>query len=94
MQPIISSIHKSLCSDGAMFNSGFFLGFIQTVKFNKTTLDNPLSTIWDASLNGMFTGLGGLLASTFIPRPLKCIIPMSVLVCCIYYKYKDLKKID
>ena len=91
MQAIILLLHKSLCTETAVINSGFFLGFIYTLKLNKKTLDYPLTSLANASINGIFTSYGALVASAFIPKPMHFSIPVTVIASCIYYKYKDIK---
>lgn len=77
-------------SDLAITTSGFLLGFIHNFKFNKQTLNNPLSTIFGSSICGFFTSIGAEIVAGFLPPNLRFLIPTTIMSSCAYYKYKDL----
>src|SRR5258705_2036050 len=90
-------IFDALNSDQAVKIGGFAFGFIHRLKFNSKTLDRPLSTIFGAAWEGFWCGLGAIMVSDFLPKKLRCVIPLIALISCLYYKvkdYKDFKKIE
>jgi hypothetical protein len=82
----------TLNSESVVVLSGFMIGFVNRVKFNTNTLENPLSSLFDASVLGFFTSLGAKIVASFLPSNLKFMIPTLAVLSCIYYKVTDFKK--
>ena len=85
-------LFEKLNSVTVVQTSGFLLGFIYTVKFNKQTLKKPLTTILNASFKGIITAIGSLIVGGFLPPNVRFIIPIITTISCIYYKMNDLRK--
>jgi hypothetical protein len=79
-----------LSTPQAIAFSGFLLGFMSEFKFNKSTLENPLTTILEAGFSGIITSLGAVMVGAFIPPGFRFIIPVTSIVACIHYKLKEL----
>jgi len=86
----IMKVMASLNSETVIVTSGFMIGFLYEFKFNKKTLDNPLSTIFNSSISGFIMSIGASIVGGFIPSPMKCIIPLTAVASCAYYKYNDI----
>lgn len=86
----ISTALAKLNSDQSVTLSGFMIGFIYSFKFNKRTLQYPLSTIFDSALSGFLTAWGADIVGNFIPPNLRFIIPLTAIASCIYYKFVDM----
>lgn len=91
MNNAIISIVKNLNSENVIVGSGFMIGFMYDFKFNKKTLDNPLSTILNSLIGGFFCSLGASIVGSIIPYPYRMIIPCVATASCIKYKYDDFK---
>lgn len=89
---LITSAMTVLNSERAVATSGFMLGFLYDFKFNAQTLQNPLTTILNASIAGFITSIGAAIVGGFVPEELRFLIPLSAVASCIYYKYNDLKE--
>lgn len=90
----VSTIVSYLNSEKVVLASGFMIGFMYGFKFNKKTLENPLSTIFNSAVSGFFCYIGAGLVEGFLPRPFKLIIPATAVASISYYKYQDYKKIN
>lgn len=90
----IIKVCNLLSSDESIATAGFMLGFLHRFKFNKKTLDKPLSTFIDASINGCSASIGALFASMFLPYNLRFIVSVTSICATIHYKIKDIKELD
>lgn len=86
----LSHIIRHLNSDSVVASSGFMLGFVHEFKFNKKTLDAPLSAMFSASISGFVTSIGASIVGTLTPHPYRALIPVAALVSCAYHKHQDL----
>ena len=86
----LETVIDKLNSETAVKTAGFALGFLYEYKLNKKTLHQPLSTIFEAALAGMLTSWGASIVGGYLPPKFRCVIPLSVIVSCVYYKYCDL----
>jgi hypothetical protein len=72
-------------SDATTSTMGFLLGFLYVFKFNKKTLESPLSSLFDASLNGFLTSIAAAFVSGWLPTKMKFILPVTAIFSCVYY---------
>jgi glucan phosphoethanolaminetransferase (alkaline phosphatase superfamily) len=86
----MNNLIKKLSSENAILTSGFMIGFCHQFKFNKVTLEYPLTTTFQASIYGIFTSIGALFVADLLPGRMRIIIPIIATVSCAYYKYNDL----
>ncbi|QKF94212.1 hypothetical protein QKU48_gp0754 [Fadolivirus algeromassiliense] len=91
MATFLTKALNGLNNDSAVVTSGFMIGFMHELKFNESTLQNPLSTIFSASISGFITSLGASVVGSILPQQMRFIIPIAAVTSCSYYKYKDLK---
>lgn len=89
----IASLFKFLNKDETVLASGFAVGFLYEFKFNKKTLEQPLSTIFSSSISGLFCSFGAVIVGSIVPPHMKFIIPVTSVVACGYYKYLDYKSL-
>lgn len=92
MSHFLVDLFTTLNSQNTVRTSGFLLGFIHAIKFNKQTLDHPLVTVWNASWEGVITTIGASIVGSFLPPNMRFFIPLITVVACIHYKISDLKK--
>lgn len=85
----MSNIIKMLNDPKVIQTSGFMIGFMYEFKFRKKTLDNPLSAIFIAAFSGIVTSINASYISACLPEPVKCVIPITGIVACIYYKINE-----
>ncbi len=86
------SILNSLNSEQIVMGSGFMIGFLYEFKLSKRTVNNPLTTIFNASIGGFLTYIGTGVISSILPPGMLFIIPVTAGVSCVYWKYNDIKK--
>jgi uncharacterized ion transporter superfamily protein YfcC len=72
---------------------GFLIGFFYKFRFNKDTLEYPLSTIFYAAICGLLTYMGAMLVAGFLPEEFRFIIVVTAIASCVYYIYKYAKRI-
>ena len=87
----IPQIFKYLNSETAIVNAGFLLGFMHA---SDKIVETPLSTIFNASIQGALTSIGASIVGGFLPSGIRFIIPVAVFISCNQYLFnkKDKKE--
>ena len=83
-------LFHTLNSEKAVVYSSFIFGFTYNFKFNKKTLENPMSTLFNSTVDGFLYSVAGVIIGDLMPPQIRFVIPMLVTSSCVYYKYKDL----
>jgi len=86
----MNDLYSKLISPSVVLGSGFMIGFTHALKFNKETLDHPLSSLFTASIEGCLTYWGASIVCDLIPTEVRIAIPVLATASCIYYKYNDI----
>jgi hypothetical protein len=83
--PTQETVMDILNSDATTSTMGFLLGFLYVFRFNNKTLECPLSSLFDASLNGCLTSIAAGFVSGWLPIKMKFILPVTAIFSCMYY---------
>ena len=90
MDTAVKDIYLQLCSTELVCTVGFALGFLYDFKFNKETLLNPLSTIFNSTLSGVVTLWGASILCGIFPPPLLCATTILGTTSCVYYVIRNI----
>jgi uncharacterized membrane protein YfcA len=77
----------------AISSIGFIAGFTWTIPLKKL-VKYPLSSIFGGAICGILTSFGAEIVSEFLPRTLKPIVSISLIISSGYYTIKNISKDD
>lgn len=80
-----------LNSTQAIETAGFLSGFMYGLKFDKSTLEHPLATIFQSSINGSIMAWCAGFVAEYLPERLRFFIPVTIAASIVYWKYNDVK---
>ena len=88
--PQFSRLFEIINSSATVLNAGFALGFIHSCKRNKQKIiSNPLLTLFSATFSGFITAFFTNIIGSFMPKNIRFLIPLTVLLLCYYYGGKN-----
>ncbi len=90
MSKHVEKILTILNTDDSVRMGGFLVGFMSSFKFEKNTLENPLSTFFISAILGGFCSWGAGIVGGMMPSKFKFMIPIVAIVSSFYYKYLDM----